>query len=199
MRRYWIWIGLIILLAAIGFVSVAFARPYSFHGSVYQPPMAAPDFSLQNTDGQLFQLSKQRGQLILLFFGYTNCPDECPATLAVVKQVFANLGSQSSRVDFVFITVDPQRDNSTQIRSFLAKYNASFIGLAGSTAELTPVWKAYGVYQQPPINSTVPQYQVTHSTQLYLIDPQGQLRMTYNLDTTVDDISQDIQHILHRG
>ncbi len=198
MRRYWIWIGLIILLAAIGFVSVVFARPYSFHGSVYQPPMAAPDFSLQNTDGQLFQLSKQRGQLILLFFGYTNCPDECPATLAVVKQVFANLGSQSSRVDFVFITVDPQRDNSTQIRSFLAKYNASFIGLAGSTAELTPVWRAYGVYQQPPINSTVPQYQITHSTQLYLIDPQGQLRMTYNLDTTVDEISQDIQHILHR-
>jgi protein SCO1/2 len=116
-----------------------------------------------------------------------------------MKQLFAKLGSQSNRVNFVFITVDPQRDNPAQIRAFLAKYNASFIGLGGSSSELTPVWKAYGVYQELPINSTVSQYQVTHSTQVYLIDPQGQLRITYNLDTSVDDIYQDIQHILNRG
>jgi protein SCO1 len=199
MRKKWILSGLIVLLAIIGLISAAFARPYTFHGSVYQPPMTAADFSLTNTDGQRFQLSQQRGQLVLLFFGYTNCPDECPATLAVMKQLFVQLGSQSNRVNFVFVTVDPQRDNPAQIRAFLAKYNTSFIGLSGSSAELTPVWKAYGVYQDLPINSTVSEYQVTHSTQVYLIDPQGQLRLTYNLDSSVDDIYRDIQHILNQG
>jgi protein SCO1 len=199
MRKYWILSGLIVLMAIIGLISAAFARPYTFHGSVYQPPMTAPDFSLTNTNSQLFQLSKHRGQLILLFFGYTNCPDECPATLAIMKQLFVQLGSQSNRVSFVFVTVDPQRDNPAQIRAFLAKYNASFIGLAGSSAELTPVWKAYGVYQDLPVNSTVPEYQVSHSTQVYLIDPTGQLRLTYSLDSSADDIYQDIQHILNGG
>jgi protein SCO1 len=200
MRKYWVWSGVVVLGAIIiGLFSVAFARTYSFHGAVYQPPVAAPDFSLTNTNGQSFQLSKQKGQLILLFFGYTHCPDECPATLAVMKQIFARLGSQSRRVDFVFVTVDPQRDSPTQIRSFLAKYNPSFVGLGGSSSELTPVWKAYGVYQELPINSTVSQYQVNHSTQVYLIDPQGQLRITYTLDNSADDIYQDIQHILNGG
>jgi protein SCO1 len=200
MRKYWIWPGVVVIGGIIiGLFSVAFARTYSFHGAVYQPPAAAPDFSLTNTNGQSFQLSKQKGQLILLFFGYTHCPDECPATLAVMKQLFARLGSQSRRVDFVFVTVDPQRDNPTQIRSFLAKYNPSFVGLGGSSSELAPVWKAYGVYQELPINSTVSQYQVNHSTQVYLIDPQGQLRITYTLDNSADDIYQDIQHILNWG
>ncbi|HMD89054.1 MAG TPA: SCO family protein [Anaerolineaceae bacterium] len=199
MRKYWIWSGLIVLAALIGLILVAFEQHYAFHGSIYQPPLPAPDFSLNNTNGQSFQLSQHKGQLVLLFFGYTNCPDECPATLAVMKQVFARLGSQSKRVNFVFITVDPQRDNPAQIRTFLAKYDPSFIGLSGSLAELTPVWKAYGVYQELPINSSVTQYQVNHSTQVYLIDPHGQLRLTYTLDNSVDDIYQDIQHIINEG
>ena len=199
MRKYWIWSGFIVLAVFTILILVAFARPYTFHGSIFQPPLPAPDFSLKNTNGQSFQLSQQKGRLVLLFFGYTNCPDECPATLAVMKQVFARLGSQSKRVNFVFITVDPQRDNPAQIRAFLAKYDSSFIGLSGSLAELTPVWKAYGVYQDLPINSSVTQYQVNHSTQVYLIDPQGRLRITYTLDNSVDNIYQDIQHIINEG
>jgi len=199
MRKYWIGSGLIVLLIIIGLFSVAFARPYTLHGSLIQPAMTAPDFSLTNTNGQLFQLSKQKGRLTLLFFGYTNCPDECPATLAVMKQVFARLGPQSNQVNFVFVTVDPQRDHPAQIQAFLARYNPAFIGLGGSLTLLTPVWKAYGVYQELPVNSTVSQYQVAHSTQVYLIDPHGQLRLTYAVDTSVDDIYQDIQHILSGG
>ncbi|MDR3578263.1 MAG: SCO family protein [Anaerolineaceae bacterium] len=199
MKKYWIGSGLIVLFALIGLILAAFSRPYTFHGSVIQPSMSAPDFSLTDTNGQSFQLSQHKGQLILLFFGYTNCPDECPATLAVMKAVFSKLGSQTSRVRFVFVTVDPQRDNPAQIRTFLVKYNSSFIGLGGSQSKLTPVWKAFGVYQQLPVNSTVPQYQVSHSTQVYLIDPQGHLRLTYDLSTPVDDIYQDVQHILNGG
>jgi protein SCO1/2 len=103
----WLLGELIAIAAVMGIWAETFSQAYTFRGSLIDPPMPAPDFTLNNQYGQPFRLSEQRGKLVLIFFGYTNCPDVCPSTLAQFRQVRTQLGTQAERVQFVFITVDP--------------------------------------------------------------------------------------------
>lgn len=191
------WYGIfIVLLAAGGFLIVAQAQPYSYHGTVINPPKPAPNFTLTDVQGQTFQLSSQKGRVVLLFFGYTNCPDECPTTLAIVKQAISSLGNKANQVEFVFITVDPDRDTATVLQSYLQKYDPTFIGLTGSSVGLQPVWSNYGVYVTKNAGSTSTSYTLTHSTNLYVINQQGYLSIVYSYGTPPGDISNDLLHLL---
>ena len=197
MRKYAIWIGLGILAGLLLVAAVVIQRPYTMHGSVVQPPYPAPDFSLPQAQGNRFQLSSQRGRLVMLFFGFTNCKDVCPITLAQMKQVRARLGKDASRVQVVFITVDPDRDTPQKTAAYAAGFDPSFIGLSGNEQQLDPVWQSYGVYHK--LDKTSPtdmNYEVEHSSQMYLIDGKGDLRVTYTYGTPADDILQDIRYLL---
>ncbi|MBI3961298.1 MAG: SCO family protein [Deinococcus sp.] len=178
--------GLALAVAGTGL----FTRPYVFHGSLIDPPVPAVDFALTDQFGQPFHLSQQTGNVVLLFFGYTSCPDECPATLAQLKQVRAQLGNQAERVRVVFITVDPEQDTQEHIGEFLARFDPAFTGLTGSTAELEPVWRSYGVYQAKRTEL------VEHTSRIYAIDPRGNLRLTYPIETSDNDLARDIQQLL---
>jgi protein SCO1/2 len=190
------WLGVLILVILAGLVSgVTFFRPYQFNGTVIDPPGLAPNFTLTDTKGQAFQLASQKGQIVLLFFGYTHCPDECPATLAVMKQVWAGLGNKTDRVKFDFITVDPERDTTSIIRAWLDKFNPDFIGLTGSMAQLQSVWKAYGVTVIK--NNDGPDYSMTHSLNVYLVDEQGNLHVIYDYPFSQDALLKDLLHLLN--
>jgi protein SCO1 len=196
MSRNLILAGMGALLGLVLIAVLVFARPYTYRGSLIEPPVPAADFTLTSGSGAPFQLSAQHGKLVLIFFGYTTCPDVCPATLGEMKQVRSRLGSQANNVQFVFITVDPQRDTPDRTGKYAAAFDPHFIGLSGSEAELTPVWKDYGVYREITQNESAAGYLVNHSARIYLIDPAGSLRLTYTFGTPVDDILEDVRHVL---
>jgi protein SCO1/2 len=197
MRRTFFWIGLGLLMGFALAVGLYLTRPYALRGSAIQQPFAAPDFSLPDGRGGQYRLSEQQGRLVLIFFGYTSCPDVCPATLSEMKQIRQRLGADAGQVEFVFITVDPERDLPEKISTYASAFDPSFVGLSGSPEQLEPVWKAYGVYHQA--NKKTPtdaQYAVEHSSRIYLVDTAGNLRLTYAFGTAVDDILQDVRHLL---
>ncbi len=106
-----------VLVGLAAVIIYAFAQPYVMHGSVIDPAQPAPSISLPASDGTLYNLDQQKGKLVLLFFGYTNCTDVCPATMAQLRQVLTDIGEQAKSVQVVFITVDPQRDTTDQLKT----------------------------------------------------------------------------------
>src|SRR3989337_3492295 len=146
--RHYLLLGLAILIglgAAYG--SLVYTRPHVFQGSVIDPPVQAIDFTLPDQNGKDFRLSDQKGKVVLLFFGYTNCPDECPVTLADFVKIKAKLGNKADQVKFVLVTTDPERDTAVRMQEYLKNFDPTFVGLVGESADLEPVWEAYGVYR----------------------------------------------------
>lgn len=200
MRRYALLISgsiTAVVLIAVGLL----LRPQAeFRGSLLDPPIPAPDFSLTQANGETFTLSAQKGKVVLLFFGYTYCPDVCPTTLADLGQVIQRIGKQAERVRVVFISVDPNRDTPERAQSYAAAFNPSFTGLSGSEAELQPIWAAYGVYRLVRDDGNHgDNYLVDHSARVYLIDDKGNLRLTYSFGTPVDDLENDLRLILREN
>ena len=145
-------------------------------------------------DGSNFRLSEQRGDVVWLFFGYTSCPDVCPTTLSELRKVNTELGSNADQVEVIFVTVDPERDTPEQIQKYVSIFNPAFIGLSGSLEELELVWKDYGVYREvEQVSSSASGYLVTHSARVYLIDRDGNLRLSYSYGTPTDDIVHDLK------
>ena len=195
-------VGSLIALVVLAIAGAeTFLPAYKFRGSVIDPPVPASDFSLKDQNGQAFQLSDQRGKIVLMFFGYTNCPDICPVTLAQFKQARAQLGHQADRVRFVFITVDPERDTAEKIKTYLGAIDPAIIGLGGSQAELEQVWRAFGVYRQKQPGQSQDDYAdlLEHSSRVYLVDTQGNLHVTYPFGLVPDDVVQDVQYLLRKG
>lgn len=174
-------------------------QPYAYHGSVIEPPARAADFTLTAHDGKPFRLSDQTGKAIVLFFGYTSCPDVCPTTLYNFKKIRAQLTRQADQTRFVFITVDPERDTLERLGAYVTNFDPSFVGLTGTLNELEAVWKSYGVYRAKQTGGTALGYLVDHTSRIYLIDPRGNLRVTYTDDTHADDIARDIRHLLEQS
>ncbi|NLG99267.1 MAG: SCO family protein [Chloroflexi bacterium] len=204
MRRYLFWLllgtvsGLLITSAVI-----LLNRPYTPRGSLIDPPVPAEPFTLTDGRGETFNLSEQRGSLVVIFFGFTACPDVCPASLSDMKRVHDRLAKEPGmveRVKFVFITVDPDRDTPEKTGKYVSAFSPDFIGLSGSEEELEPVWKSFGVYRELHKDSpddTV--YTVDHSAWMYLIDQDGNLRLTYTFGTPVDHLLSDIRYLLKQG
>lgn len=190
----WIIVGVIAGLAVVA--GAALAKPYSARGSLIDPPVPAQDFTLTDGQGASWRLSDQQGKLVLMFFGYTTCPDICPATLGTLQQLRRRLGAQAGDVQVVFVTVDPQRDTPDRIGKYAAAFDPTFAALTGSEAELEPVWKAYGVWRAVNENAGGAGYLVDHSTRTYLIDRAGNLRATYSFGAPLEDLVQDMRHFL---
>ena len=189
--------GVVGILAVVLLIwAAAFARPYNLHGSEITTEVQAPAVTLTLADGSSFQLHALKGKIVLLFFGYTSCPDVCPTTLADMKRVKADLGDKANQVVFVFITVDPLRDTPERVQGYAAGFDPLFIGLSGSEAELEPVWQRYGVYRKIQESTSAVGYLVDHSARVYLVDTTNRLRVTYPYGTPVEDLAADIRFLL---
>ena len=199
LRKYLFGLLLSLAFVIVGVAGLLLTKPYTFQGTLIDSPQPAPEFTLNDQHNQPFDLGAQKGNIVLMFFGYTHCPDVCPATLANFKELSDRLGSQVKDVRFVFITVDPQRDTATVMQEFLAKFNPAFVGLVGSQPNLAPVWKSYGVFVQAQPVTGSDNYLETHSDLIYLIDRQGRLRLTYSNDTPVENLLQDVQYLLRNN
>jgi protein SCO1/2 len=169
----------------------------SFRGSPLDEPAAVPDFVLTDQHGQQFHLSDQRGSVVLLFFGYTQCPDVCPTTLATWRKVHQALGSDAEHVRFVFVTVDPERDTAERLGLHVNAFNPDFVGLTGSQAELEAVYDIFDVYYEKDTSSgSALGYLVNHTATTFVIDTDGQWRLRETYGTPVEDIVHDVQQLL---
>ncbi len=154
------------------------------------------NFTLLSSNNQYVSLEDFQGKVVLMFFGFTACPDTCPLTLSKLKQVMARLG-QKKPVQQLFITVDPKRDNPEQLKSFLSTFNLNIIGLTGTEEEILHVAELYGsAYMKNPTINSETSYLMIHTGYVYLIDQQGQVRAIYPQDTEEIRIIEDIRQLL---
>lgn len=186
-------------LALALFAAACAGDAHTWHGSPYPEASPAPDIALTDTQGEPFQISAQRGKTVLIFFGYTSCPDVCPATVAEMRWVFDQMGADASKAVFTFITVDPERDTTQVLRGFLDKFNPNFVGLTGDQESLVAVEAAYGVYAKAEDHTPGEPYEVTHTARVFLVDPEGMLRTNYSLDTDPEDILLDLKYTTKRA
>ena len=193
-------IGIFIVIGFAVLITFLFGRSDTFRGTRYAEPYpAAPDFSLTRANGDIFRLSDQRGRVILLFFGYTACPDICPTTMAEMKQVLDRLSPDNlEHVQVVFVSVDPKRDTPERVQEYAEHFSTSFIGLSGSEEELAPVWDAYGIYRLEVPGVSAAGYTVDHTARVTMIDRNGNMRVSFGFDTPVDDMVHDLQLILRK-
>ncbi|MCS7057215.1 MAG: SCO family protein [Thermoflexales bacterium] len=157
--------------------------------------------TLTDHDNRPMSLGALRGKPTLIAFGYTFCPDVCPLTMADLRRVKRELGEAGDRVNFVFITVDPQRDTPEVIRRYVKAFDPAFIGLTGDEATLKKlIYEFDGLFEkQPPQSGNPNSYIVAHTSFIYLLDAQGQWRMKYSFGTPVEVIARDVQAMLQES
>jgi protein SCO1/2 len=136
------------------------------------------DFSLPDAQGKMRALADFKGKVVVLFFGYTHCPDVCPTTMAQLTQALAQLGPDGKRVQVLFVTVDPQRDTAALLQQYVAAFNPGFIGLRpANEAALKKVTKDFRVYYGKVPGTTPDNYTMDHTAASYVFDPAGKLRL----------------------
>lgn len=186
-------LGIIVLLGA-GFY---FLRPHTFHGTVYQSPEEANNFTLNIADGQTVKLSDFRGKIVLIYFGYTFCPDVCPATLGAVTQALKQLGKSAEEVQLIMISVDPGRDTPEKLAEYVRHFNPTFIGGTNTPEEIARVASLYGIFYQVSGETTSNgDYLIDHTATLMAIDRDGYLKVVFPFGVTSDELADDLKYML---
>lgn len=155
------------------------------------------DFELPDADGKVRTLADFRGKLVLLFFGYAQCPDVCPTALTRALEVRRAMGDDGQKVQVVFITVDPERDTPAVLKEYMAAFDPGFIALRGSPEQTAAVAREFrAVYMKVPTGSS---YAVDHTAITYVFDTQGRLRLAVRHETGAEPMRADLQRLLARG
>lgn len=186
--------NLLLLAALIAGVALAHANDGdTLKAGVFDPPRAAPDFTLPGSDGSDLKLSRYRGKVVLLGFGFTSCVAVCPITLGTLAAAHKKLGARGSDVQVVYITVDPERDDAPRMKKYLSAFDPTFIGGTGSDAQLAAVRKDYGIAAEKVAG---PDGSYTHSSFVYLIDREGRLRALMPYGHSAEDYVHDVGILL---
>lgn len=160
----------------------------------FNPARSAPDFSLAGSDGAPIELEQYRGKVVLMSFGFTYCAAVCPTTLATLAQAREILGDDGDKVQVIFVTVDPARDSVAHMRDYLSSFGEGFIGVTGSEEALAAVRRQYGVTAVRQGDG--PDYAMAHTSSIFLIDPDGQLRGVMPFGHDAADFVHDIRFLL---
>jgi protein SCO1 len=190
MRAFVLWLSLLFAGA------VAAADSPRLKAGIFTPPAPAPEFSLQGSDGAALNLARYRGKVVALFFGFTNCAEVCPVTLATLAQAHKDLGAEAGAVQVVYVTVDPERDNAERLKDYLTRFNASFVGGTGKPDTLAGMRKQYGVVANKVASPGG--YAVDHSSSVYLIDRDGKLRAMMPYGRSAADYVHDVALLLKK-
>jgi len=153
------------------------------------------DFTLTDYNGKPFRLSDVRGKVVLMFFGYTSCPDVCPTTLMMVKQVLGRLGGHASEVQPLFVSVDPRRDTPSHLKAYVSYFDTSIIGATGTEQQLRTLTRNYKTFYRYNGDVESGNYEVDHGSNLYVIDRNGDLARIIPFGTPVDTIATIIGQV----
>jgi len=188
--------GTIAIMAGLA-AGVYFFRPHSFHGTVIQSPETSYDFTLTSANGDV-SLSDYRGKLVLVYFGYTFCPDICPATLANVGQSLRELGTKAEDVQLIMVSLDPERDTPEKLAEYVKHFHPSFIGVTGSLEDLEKIASLYGIFYEKAEGSDNTGYLINHTATLLVIDREGYLKLVFPFGVTVPEIADDLKYMLRQ-
>ena len=155
------------------------------------------DFRLMGQDGKPRSLADFRGKVVVLFFGYTQCPDVCPTTLAELSEVMKQLGPDAERVQVLFVTIDPDRDSADLLSKYVPAFNPTFIGLRGDADATAQTAKEFRVFYQKQPGRTAETYTMDHSAGTFVFDPKGRLRVYVSYGQGPDVFVHDIRELLH--
>jgi len=189
-------VGLAIVAVWVGWGTSRTPFPPSVEGPDYllAQPIPAPDFALTSQDGGRVSSADFPGKTLVVFFGYTSCPDVCPLTLSKLGRAFQEMGEDGSRIQVLLITVDPPRDTPERLRRYLSNFNPSFLGLTGSREEIRQVADGFGAYFSDPRGEG--NYTVDHTARTFVIDPSGRIVLTFPVTATSDEMARDLTKLL---
>jgi protein SCO1/2 len=156
----------------------------------------AKDFKLGDHNGVQRSLKDFKGKVVVVFFGFTQCPDVCPTTLAELAEVKRQLGSQGDRLQGIFITVDPERDTEEVLKAYMSNFDPSFIALRPTMDQLPAVAKSFKIYYKKSEGKTAGSYTMDHSAGSYIFDPEGRVRLYTRYGSGVDALASDIALLL---
>lgn len=154
------------------------------------------DFRLTDHTGRVRTMADFRGKVVVMFFGYTQCPDVCPTTLSEMRQVMKILDNDAQRLQVLFVTLDPARDTQELLANYVPSFNPAFLGLYGDHAATEKVAKDFKIFYRVSVGKTVGSYTVDHSAASLVFDPQGRLRLFINYGLGADKIAPDIKKLL---
>lgn len=156
----------------------------------------AKDFNLPDQHGKPRTLQDFRGKAVIVFFGFTQCPDVCPTTLAEIAQAKKLLGPDGDKVQGIFVTVDPERDTADVLKAYMANFGPDFVALRGSPEQLAAMAKDFKIYYKKVDGKTPGSYTMDHSAASYVYDPQGRLRLYTRYGSGAQALADDLKLLL---
>ncbi|WP_249661254.1 SCO family protein [Variovorax sp. PCZ-1] len=156
----------------------------------------AKDFALPDVNGQTKTIADFKGKAVVLFFGFAQCPDVCPTTMAEIAEVKKSLGKDGERVTAVFITVDPERDSPQVLKAYMESFDPSFTALRGTVAQTESLAKYYKIYYKKVEGKTPTSYTIDHTAASFIYDPQGKLRLYTRYGMGAQALTDDLKLLL---
>lgn len=201
-RRHWLGraAGLSLVVATLGLsacdrlpgdAAAAKFKAVDITGAEY-----AKGFSLPDVDGQTRTLADFKGRVVVVFFGYTQCPDVCPTTMAELAEVKRSLGAEGSQVTGIFITVDPARDTPALLKAYTANFGPDIVGLVGTPEQIKDTAKAFKVFYNKVPGKTDTSYTVDHTAGSYVFDKQGRVRLFTRYGSGAQALADDLRLLL---
>ena len=175
------------------------AAKLSFKGVDITGAEYARTLSLPDQNGQLRSLADFKGKAVVVFFGYTQCPDVCPATMAELAQIKKAMGKDGERVQGVFVSVDPERDTPEILKAYMASFDGSFVALRGSAAQTKAAAKEFKVFYGKVPGKTEGSYSVDHTAGSFVFDPQGKVRLFVRYGSGAEPLAADLKALLAAG
>jgi protein SCO1/2 len=197
MRRALTTAIVIVIAAAVGWFGVLpRLRPHVFHGAVIQSSSLAPTVDLVAHTGERMSLDDFAGRVVVMYFGYTYCPDVCPTTLSRLATALDELGDEAEDVQVLMVSVDPERDTPDVLARYVPAFDPSFIGLTGTREEVARLATVYGVYFEKAEVTGAAGYLVDHTATLMVVDRNGSLKLVLPFEVSATQIADDLRYLL---
>jgi protein SCO1/2 len=194
-------IALIVVVAVLGALTAWFlllprARPHIFSGTVIQSTERVPRTELKAGTDTTIRFSDFEGKVVVVYFGYTYCPDVCPATLNKLADAIDILGDKAKDVQVVMVSVDPERDTPERLAEYVGYFNPDFIGVTGDEATVNRVATLFGVYYEKKETAGSTGYTIDHTATVMLVDREGYLKLVLPFEGTAEQIASDIEYFI---
>ena len=186
----------LLFLILICFVSCQNSNQQTFVGTDISSVRMDTAFSLKDFNGRIRTLEDFKGKVVVLFFGFTHCPDICPTTLTDLKKTMVLLKDKASAVQVIFITLDPARDTEDVLKKFIPTFNSSFLGLTGTESDIDKVANQLKIFNKKVNDGSKAGYTIDHSAGLYVIDKKGSIKLHISNGQKPEDLASDLAKLI---
>ena len=187
------------LVSAGGLLTACSRGKPEFRGVDISEVDYARDIQLPDHNGQQRSLKDFKGKVVVVFFGYTQCPDVCPTSMQEMAEVKRMLGKDGDRLQSIFVTVDPERDTAEMLKAYMGNFDPSFLALRGTPEQTAAVAKDFKIYYKKVDGKTPTSYTMDHSAGSYIYDTQGRLRVYYRYGSGAEALAADVRTLLNEA